>query len=137
MPQRPEDGESDGDGVDGYSGLASPERLLESSPLDARKLGESRVLDGRKEVGENRERELGLRLGRPRDEHAEASLEGLVDERRPDRRLAHPRLAREQQSAGPLGHVGEEAVRLGDLPLAPDHEAARHQRILIDREAKV
>ncbi len=36
-----------------------------------------------------------------------------------------------------LGHVRKEAVRLGDLPVAPDYDAACHQRILIDRGAKV
>ncbi len=41
--------------------------------------------------------------------------------RRPDRRLAHPGLAREQQPARSLGDVREEAVRFGDLPLATDH----------------
>ena len=56
------------------------------------------------------------------DEDVEFTSQRFVDDRRPDGRLADPRLTGEEQRARSLRGLGKEAVRLGDLPVSTDHE---------------
>ena len=107
--------------VDRRGRLRSPERLLQSGALDAGKLSELRVVDGPEQIRQAREREIGFGLRRSHDEDAEVTAQRLLDDDRPDRRLADPGLTCEEQCARPQRGFGEKTVCLGELPLAADH----------------
>jgi hypothetical protein len=104
----------------GRSRIRQEKRNLESAPLG---LGQSsdRIFRHRLEqIGERREREPRLRLGRAAGEHAEPALVRKPDDLAPDRRLADPRLALEREHAEPLARRIEEFPGERELTLAPD-----------------
>ena len=80
--------------------LAQEQGGLERPPLDRRQLGEDVVDDAPEEVAQAGVREPGLGLGRPAREDAVAARPRGVDPCEPERRLADPRLAVEEQRAG-------------------------------------
>ena len=82
--------------------LLQEERDLERPPPRRRKRSEHLVEDIFKEIAEAGEREVSLRLGGAAREHAKPLLPGEFEARVPDRRLADPGLAFEDEGSRPV-----------------------------------
>ena len=100
--------------------LSEQERRFERAPLQRRQLALRLLERGADEVGDRRVRELRLALRRARLQHAETARIGSPHRLEPERRLADPRLAVEDERGRTFGRAVEEAPGCGELLLAAD-----------------
>ena len=126
--EHPQGGESDRERIDRQARVAPTKRLFERTTLNPGQLSKSRVVDRCEEIGQHCEGEIGFRLGRSREQDAEVPTHGLLDDGRPDRRLADSGLTCEEQPAGALRSLCEEAIRFGDLTLPAYHDTVHAHR---------
>jgi hypothetical protein len=125
--ERAEDGDRDGSVVD-VAGrpLASQQSHLERAPLGVGELREHVVECRVEEIAEGRERQVGLRLCRScREDHGVVSPSGHRQRLVPQRRLADPGLALEDQRSRSFGDPLEARGNNRELGL-PTDEFLRH-----------
>ena len=86
--------------------------------LRAGKGGERVAVDPCEQVGERREREVGLGRGRPAREHQRAPLPGAAARLAPERRLADPGVALQHQDGKSRSRRVQEPLDLEQLRFA-------------------
>jgi hypothetical protein len=82
--------------------VAEEQRCFECTPLDRRQLGQDIGGHTAEEVRQPRVRELRLGLSGAAGEESVAAFDSGVDPGQPERRLADPRLAVQQDGTGEL-----------------------------------
>jgi hypothetical protein len=96
-------------------GLGAQQRHVERPPLRAGQPAEHGLRHRFQQIRERREAERGLRLDRAAGQHLPATMAGLVDPGRPQRRLADAGLALDQQRRRVAGHLVKEPADPGKL----------------------
>ena len=88
--------------------------------------------DGIEKIAERRERQLGLALRRKRAQDPQTSFLRVGHAGRPERRLAHARVALEEERGCAVGDPGEEVPEGGELRVAP-YDRSRHCALIVRR----
>ena len=114
--------------------VVEDERAGERAPLCGDERVEHVCEDGIEKIAERGERQLGLALRRKRAQDPEPSFLGVGHAGRPERRLAHARVALEEERGCAVGDPGQEVPEGGALGVPPYHRS-RH-RVLIVRRAR-
>ena len=88
--------------------------------------------DGIEQVAESRERQLGLALRRNRAQDPQTSFLRVRHAGRPERRLAHARVALEEERRCAFGDPDEEVPEGGELGFPP-YDRSRHCALIVRR----
>jgi len=107
--------------------LLAEERDLECPPPRRRQLGSDVVEDAVEQIAQPHVSQAALGLGRPRRENAHPPSARVLDPRKPERRLANPRLALEHERNRAFAFLRpiDEGADRGEFLLPPD-DLARH-----------
>ena len=106
------------------------ERAGERAPLCRNERVERVCEDGIEKIAEPRERQLGLALRRKRAQDAQTSFLRVGHAGRPERRLAHARVALEEERGCAFGDPGEEVPEGGELGVPP-YDRSRHCALIV------
>ena len=104
--------------------LGPQQRYLQRRSLRSRHARQRSHVDPFEQIDQRSERQPRLRSAGPSQQHPQSALTRKLDPRLPQRRLPHPRLTGEHQSAI-ARTVPREIPQHGKLRLAPDHAGKR------------